>query len=510
MKGSGIGGRGMRAIATTIAAVAALACAAPAMAAPSNDDVAGAFSVPLNTTWTQATTDATPATGSDSLGNCTFSNGSDPRFFGNSVWYRFTGTGAPVTLDTTGSTFDTVLLVWRGTPSPSGTPLYCDDDSGGVQGPARLTRTFEAGVEYYVELGGCVSTTKPGSCGARSGNLAFTLLANDARSNPEVLAPGAAVTRTNLGATTESEPLSCNGAGYNKTVWFRFAAPQAGTATFAATGFNAVVSFLPAGSNAVLGCNAGGIVGTVGAKLGMHVAAGTYDVQVGSRDSSAAQVTVSFDFTADPPAGAVDADHDGYSPPADCDDGNGSIHPGAKEVPNNDVDEDCDKVKSFDRDHDGYVAGVGAGFDCNDGNAKIHPKAHDIAGNGKDEDCSGRDATLHRLPGIIDVHGGTTGATTVLSSFFATRLAKGTTVTLRCSRHWCRKGTRVVHIKKARKRFDVLHLLRSRRLPPGVVLTLQVTRSEYLGQALRVTTRAGKPPRKSELCIRPGHKAVSC
>jgi hypothetical protein len=497
--------RGWRSLATAIAAVVALGAAAPAMGAQVNDEPAGAFKVPLNTTWFQTTTDATPTGGStDSLGRCTFGGGSDPRFFRNTVWYRFTGTGAPVVLDTTGSDFDTMILVWQGTPSSSGTALNCDDDSGGSQGPARLTATFAAGVEYYVEIGGCSSSVK--TCGTPSGSLAFTLLANDSRSNPEALAPGAAATRTNYGATTESEPLSCNGASYGRTVWFRIALPSAGTATFAATGFNSTVTFFPAGSGTALGCQAGGNVGTLGAKLSMHLAAGSYDVQVGSLDSGPNPVNVSYDFAAD---GAVDADGDHVSPPTDCDDTNANIYPGAPEVVNNDVDENCDGIKAVDRDHDGYAARP-AGADCKDNNPKIHPKAHDKPGNGIDEDCSGRDAALKRLPGIIDVHGGTTGRTTVLTALFATRLAKGTTLELRCKGSWCKKRKRVVHIRKKRRRYDVVHLLRSRRVPPGVVIDLRVLRPEYLGEGLRLTTRAGKPPRKSELCIRPGRSAVHC
>ena len=38
---------------------------------------------------------------------------------------------------------------------------------------------------------------------------------------------------------------------------------------------------------------------------------------------------------------ATDADEDGYSPPADCDDGNTSVHPGAAEACNG-IDDNCD------------------------------------------------------------------------------------------------------------------------------------------------------------------------
>jgi hypothetical protein len=46
----------------------------------------------------------------------------------------------------------------------------------------------------------------------------------------------------------------------------------------------------------------------------------------------------------------------------------------------------------LDRDGDGYAAVLGGG-DCDDGDASRYPSARDIADNGLDEDCDGRDAT---------------------------------------------------------------------------------------------------------------------
>lgn len=48
-----------------------------------------------------------------------------------------------------------------------------------------------------------------------------------------------------------------------------------------------------------------------------------------------------------------------------------------------------------DRDHDGYSP-ILAGGDCNDRDPRIHPDARDVPGNGVDENCSGNDAVAYQ------------------------------------------------------------------------------------------------------------------
>jgi len=99
-------------------------------------------------------------------------------------------------------------------------------------------------------------------------------------------------------------------------------------------------------------------------------------------------------------APCVDHDGDGYGSPAsvnctfpleDCDDTDPQVYPGAEEICNGGIDDDCDgTADDVDADGDGYIAEACGGNDCDDGNSAVNPGASEICdGMGTDEDCDG-------------------------------------------------------------------------------------------------------------------------
>jgi len=91
-------------------------------------------------------------------------------------------------------------------------------------------------------------------------------------------------------------------------------------------------------------------------------------------------------------------DTDGLA--ADCNDGDGSINPGATDANCDGIDQDCsgaDNCPCSDIDGDGYgdpgddTCPNGPETDCNDGDDTINPGATDVYCDGIDQDCSGTD-----------------------------------------------------------------------------------------------------------------------
>ena len=75
----------------------------------------------------------------------------------HTVWYRVAGTGRPITVDTAGSSFDTVVAVYGGAPD-AGATVACLDDTPlqpfGRTLQASVTFSSVVGTTYWIQVGG--------------------------------------------------------------------------------------------------------------------------------------------------------------------------------------------------------------------------------------------------------------------------------------------------------------------------------------------------------------------
>ena len=141
---------------------------------------------------------------------------------GASLWWEWTASSTgSVTVDTSGSNFDTVLAIYTGTALANLTPIASNDDSGGIT--SRVAFTAQAGATYVIAVDGKSSTD-----GLVLLNIG-TFPANDAFASPVTLnGTSALVTAANSHCSREtSEPHILGNTG-GLSLWYRWTAPVSG------------------------------------------------------------------------------------------------------------------------------------------------------------------------------------------------------------------------------------------------------------------------------------------
>lgn len=128
--------------------------------------------------------------------------------------------------------------------------------------------------------------------------------------------------------------------------------------------------------------------------------------------------------------GQVDGDGDTFGAACDCNDANNAIYPGAPEIPNDGIDQDCNGVDAVlcyrDLDGDTFgdildpgtidtsgICGPGSSpnnLDCNDANNGINPAAFDVPFDAVDQDCNGVDAVVCWADLDMDMYGDILGS----------------------------------------------------------------------------------------------------
>ena len=435
--------------------------------------------------------------------------------YGSTAWYRFTAarSGRHV-LSTFGSNFDTVMAVYtpNGVSIPGGgQELDCNDDADQNDRTSFVEINAVAGQSYYVQVGGF---DEGAGAGADEGSITIAVYqppANDDRSNAVSVGMGGGFPGYNFNADQENgEPTSCGGIPYGSTTWYKVVAPAIGDAsvTVTSTDMDPVAAVLPAGSNTPIACNDDGPGQTTSSSVSARVGPGEYFIQVGGivgqsgfPDEGTYEVRVSF--TED-----MDLDDDGVPRGRDCNDGDAAIRPGAAEAVNNDVDENCDGVKEYDRDGDGSRV-PGNPADCDDNNAARSPLKPEVPGNTVDENCDNVAAPYPSIPSrVTPVFDTRKGIKLVSLSVFNS--SKGSTLTIRCQGRLCRFGKKTVKITKAKKELRLEKRLtkRQRSFKPRQRLTFTLSGPGW-STRVKVFTLRGKHkfPRSDEYCIKNGHKA---
>lgn len=369
-------------------------------------------------------------------------------------WWRVIGTGGPIALSTwTYSNIDTAIAVYQANAQPAtGTVLDCNDDEDPThpQGWSGLRFQSVKGATYYTQWGNCANSTTMPACPGTAGTVGYTALTNDLR---EFADPGVG-DRTNIGATIEvGEKADCKGVPYGETVWFSYDAPAAGSVLFQIDhgGDHVVAVYRGA---AFFDCNIGAGGSAYRSQMTVpNAAAGErFFVQVGGRTGGAAayaNFTYSVSFTEN-----KDIDGDGYQKPP--------------------------------------------GPDCDDSNAAIHPGARDVPGNRVDEDCAGGDAPFPRLLSTVEV-GAKRGRLTLLR---AKRVPAGATIRVTCNRRRCVRRS-VIVVSKAGT-VTLLGTLRKRRLVTGTALRITITLPGHVGTVTTINVGKKRRLSKTDACLPPG------
>jgi len=203
----------------------------------------------------------------------------------------------------------------------------------------------------------------------------------------------------------------------------------------------------------------------------------------------------------------ADDDNDGADVLHDCNDHDASIHPGAVEIVDDGIDQDCDGVDArkpllnLDKDGDHSVPPA----DCNDTDASIHPGAFDIPEDRIDQDCSGSDASYARVQASITYRftwNRRAPGNRVQSLLVALVPARGA-ISVRCAGRGCAFRSR--RLEPHAGGAQLAPLFKHRRLRRGATIEVTVSAPKMIAKVARFSFQSDHAgPTERTLCRPPG------